>query len=63
MNRKESKMNPARHRLLRSCWAAAIAALGPIGADSTAQTAVGTAARTIVALQPSRQASTATIDS
>ena len=62
MNRREGKMNPARHRLLRSCWAAAIAAMGPMCADSTAQTAVGTAARTIVTLQPSRQASTATIE-
>jgi len=55
-------MNVLCHRRLLFCWAAAIAALGSIGAGSAAQTAIGESVRTIVALQPSRQTSTVTLD-
>ena len=49
-------------RRVMLCWAAAIAALGPVCAASSAQTAAGEGARTIVALQPSRQTSTVAIE-
>jgi hypothetical protein len=54
-------MRYARLRPGPAC-AAAIAVLASLCAGSSAQTAAGDAARTIVALQPSRQASTATVE-
>jgi hypothetical protein len=61
MNAREGPMNAARSRHLLSCGAVAVAALGPMCAGSSAQTATNATARTIVALQPSRQTSTATL--
>ena len=55
------RMKAARSRRLWSCWAAAAAVLGPICADAVAQTAADAAARSIVALQPSRQTSVASV--
>jgi len=62
MNARDGPMNAARSRHLLSCWAAAVAALGPMCAGSSAQTATNATARTIVALQPSRQTSTVALE-
>ena len=62
MNRQDVSTNAPWPRRLLSCWAA-VAALGSIGAASGTQTAAGDSSRTIVALQPSRQTSTVTLDS
>ena len=61
MSLGEGRMNARRASRLCRIWAAALAALGPVCAESVAQTEAAATARTIVELQPSRQASTVTV--